>query len=55
MNHGSYIFSQLLSYVPKDVFDRIVKNTKGISTSKSLPVGIGFALWYSHNWPRGKA
>ena len=29
MNYGSYIFSQLLSYVPKDVFDRIVKKYKG--------------------------
>lgn len=29
MNQGSHIFSQLLSYVPKDVFDRIVKKHEG--------------------------
>lgn len=29
MNQGSYIFSQLLGYVPKDVFDRIVKKYDG--------------------------
>ena len=29
MNQGSYILSQLLGYVPKDVFDRIVKKYNG--------------------------
>lgn len=29
MNQGSYIFSQLLGYVPKDIFDRIVKKYNG--------------------------
>ena len=37
MNYGSYIFSQLLSYVPKDVFDRIVKKYSKHSLNPVLP------------------
>lgn len=29
MNQGSFIFSQLLGYVPKDIFDRLVKKYEG--------------------------
>ncbi len=36
MNQGSYIFSQLLGYVPKDVFDRIVKKYDGNKYVKSF-------------------
>lgn len=36
MNHGSYIFSQLLGFVPKDVFDRIVKKYDGNKYVKSF-------------------
>ena len=36
MNQGSYIFSQLLSYVHKDVFDRIVKKYNGNKYVKSF-------------------
>ena len=36
MNRGSYIFSQLLSYVPKDIFDRIVTKYKGNKYVKSF-------------------
>lgn len=36
MNQGSYIFSQLLGYVPKDVFDRIVKKFDGNKYVKSF-------------------
>jgi len=36
MNQGSYIFSQLLCYVPKDVFDRIVKKYEGNKYVKSF-------------------
>ena len=36
MNQGSYIFSQLLGYDPKDVFDRIVKKYAGNMYVKSF-------------------
>jgi len=36
MNQGSYIFSQLLGYVPRDVFDRIVKKYEGNKYVKSF-------------------
>ena len=36
MNQGRYIFSQLLSYVPKDVIDRIVKKYEGNKYVKSF-------------------
>lgn len=36
MNQGSYIFSQLLSFVPRDAFDRIVKNFDGNKYIKSF-------------------
>ncbi len=36
MNQGSYIFSQHLGYVPKDVFDRIVKKYNGNKYVKSF-------------------
>lgn len=36
MNQGSYIFSQLIGFVPKDVFDRIVKKYDGNKYVKSF-------------------
>ena len=36
MNQGNYIFSQLLGFVPKDVFDRIVKKYEGNKYVKSF-------------------
>ena len=36
MNQGSNIFSQLLGYVPKDIFDRIVKKYEGNKYVKSF-------------------
>ena len=57
MNQDSYIFSQLLGYVPKEVFDRIVKKFGNNCSNPYLPATLLYAAsntrWLMKFWKLG--
>jgi hypothetical protein len=42
MNHGKYVFSQLVEFLPQRVFDRFVTKYDGNKKVNILLVGINF-------------